>query len=43
MLSASLNPTGTLTGSNALFRAIDFDNYVELFNDPQRPVRRAGS
>ena len=37
VLSASLNPTGTLVGSNQLFRAIDFGNYVELFNRPQQP------
>jgi len=37
VLSASLNPTGTLVGSNALFRSIDFSNYVELFNRPQQP------
>ncbi|KQR16510.1 sugar ABC transporter permease [Cellulomonas sp. Leaf334] len=32
VLSASLNPGGTLTGSNQLFRTIDFENYRELFN-----------
>ncbi len=37
VISASLNPTGTLVGSNALFRTIDFSNYVELFNRPQQP------
>jgi arabinogalactan oligomer/maltooligosaccharide transport system permease protein len=37
VLSASLNPTGTLVGSNQLFRAIDFSNYVELFQRPQQP------
>lgn len=37
VLSASLNPTGTLVGSNVLFRTIDFGNYVELFNLPQQP------
>lgn len=37
VLSASLNPNGTLVGSNALFRTIDFGNYVELFNRPQQP------
>ena len=37
VLSASLNPTGTLVGSNALFRTIDFGNYIELFNRPQQP------
>jgi arabinogalactan oligomer / maltooligosaccharide transport system permease protein len=37
VLSASLNPTGTLVGSNVLFRTIDFGNYVELFQLPQQP------
>lgn len=37
VLSASLNPTGTLVGSNELFRTIDFSNYVELFQRPQQP------
>jgi len=37
VLSASLNPTGTLVGSNTLFRSIDFRNYVELFQLPQQP------
>jgi len=29
-LSASLNPSGTLTGSNQLFRTIDLANYADL-------------
>jgi arabinogalactan oligomer/maltooligosaccharide transport system permease protein len=37
VLSASLNPTGTLVGSNTLFRTIDFGNYIELFQLPQQP------
>ncbi|SFS07285.1 carbohydrate ABC transporter membrane protein 2, CUT1 family [Agrococcus baldri] len=37
VLSASLNPTGTLTGSNELFRNLSFENYVDLFSDPRRP------
>jgi arabinogalactan oligomer/maltooligosaccharide transport system permease protein len=37
VLSASLNPTGTLTGSNALFRSLSPENYVALFTDPNRP------
>lgn len=37
VLSASLNPNGTLVGSNALFRDIDIRNYIELFNRPQQP------
>jgi len=30
-LSASLNPGGTLTGSNQLFRTVSLENYSELF------------
>ncbi len=30
VLSASLNPIGTLTGSNELFRAFTLDNYIEI-------------
>lgn len=37
VLSASLNPTGTLVGSNQLFRAFDIANYIELFNRPTLP------
>ncbi|MET4099221.1 arabinogalactan oligomer/maltooligosaccharide transport system permease protein [Agrococcus sp. UYP10] len=37
VLSASLNPGGTLTGSNALFRNFSLENYVDLFTDPNRP------
>lgn len=37
VLSASLNPTGTLVGSNALFRTIDVSNYIELFQRKQQP------
>jgi arabinogalactan oligomer/maltooligosaccharide transport system permease protein len=37
VLSASLNPTGTLVGSNQLFRALDIGNYIELFNRPTLP------
>ena len=37
VLSASLNPRGTLTGSNQLFSAIGFDSYVRILNDPQIP------
>ncbi len=32
--SASLNPGGTLTGSNALFRSFDLTNYHTLFSGP---------
>jgi arabinogalactan oligomer/maltooligosaccharide transport system permease protein len=37
VLSASLNPSGTLVGSNQLFRAVDLGNYIELFNRPTLP------
>ena len=37
VLSASLNPGGTLTGSNQLFRALSLDNYVQLLSDERRP------
>jgi arabinogalactan oligomer / maltooligosaccharide transport system permease protein len=37
VLSSSLNPTGTLVGSNVLFSKIDFGNYIGLFNRPQQP------
>lgn len=37
VLSGSLNVGGTLTGSNALFQNLGFQNYIDLFNDPYRP------
>ncbi|ALX65612.1 sugar ABC transporter permease [Microbacterium sp. XT11] len=37
VLSASLNPRGTLTGSNQLFSAIGFDSYLRILSDPQAP------
>jgi arabinogalactan oligomer / maltooligosaccharide transport system permease protein len=37
VFSASLNPNGTLTSANGLFRVIDFSGYVELFNRPRQP------
>nr|WP_235565460.1 sugar ABC transporter permease [Microbacterium sp. Root166] len=37
VVSASLNPRGTLTGSNQLFAAIGFDSYVRILTDPQIP------
>ncbi len=37
VLSVSLNPIGTLTGSNELFRRIDFGNFVELLDNPEQP------
>lgn len=37
VISASLNPNGTLTGSNQLFQSVSGQNYVDLFSDPRRP------
>lgn len=37
ILSASLNPIGTLTGSNQLFSQISTRNYERLFNEPSIP------
>ncbi|WP_277245150.1 sugar ABC transporter permease [Micrococcus terreus] len=37
VLSASLDPTGTMAGSNDLFSSFSTQNYVDLFNDPARP------
>jgi len=37
VLSASLNPIGTLTGSNTLFSAFNFESYGRILNNPQVP------
>ncbi len=37
VISSSLNPNGTLTGSNALFSTIGLDSYIRILNDPQVP------
>ncbi|WP_430648063.1 sugar ABC transporter permease [Agromyces sp. GXS1127] len=37
VISSSLNPNGTLTGSNALFSKIGFDAYARILSDPQVP------
>jgi len=37
VFSSSLNPNGTLTGSNALFSAIGFDSYWRILTNPQNP------
>jgi len=37
ILSASLNPIGTLTGSNQLFSNVSLRNYERLFTDPSVP------
>jgi arabinogalactan oligomer/maltooligosaccharide transport system permease protein len=40
VLSASLNPGGTLLTANGLFRNISFDSYIALFQDPNYPYGR---
>ncbi|MFC5380814.1 sugar ABC transporter permease [Aquipuribacter nitratireducens] len=40
VISASLNPAGTLTASNQLFSRIGTDNYEALFNTPVFPFPR---
>lgn len=37
VLSAALNPSGTMTGSNELFTAFSLQNFRDLFNNPQQP------
>jgi len=37
VLSASLNPSGTLLSANGLFSVIDPSNYIHLFNLPEQP------
>ncbi len=37
VLSSALNPSGSLTGSNQLFRSISIENFVKLFSMPGRP------
>jgi arabinogalactan oligomer/maltooligosaccharide transport system permease protein len=37
VVSSSLNPQGTLTGSNALFSRIGLDSYVRILSSPQIP------
>jgi len=37
VLSAALNPTGTMAGSTALFTNIGLQNFVDLFSNEQRP------
>ena len=37
VLSASLNPQGTLTGSNQLFSRIGFDAYARMLSTPEAP------
>ncbi|MBG6085218.1 arabinogalactan oligomer/maltooligosaccharide transport system permease protein [Zhihengliuella flava] len=37
VLSAALNPTGTMAGTTSLFTNIGLQNFVDLFSDPDRP------
>ncbi|MGL3151675.1 sugar ABC transporter permease [Microbacterium sp. A82] len=37
ILSASLNPGGTLLTANSLFSNVNFESYVTLFNSPRSP------
>ena len=37
VLSSSLNPHGTLTGSNALFSKVGLDAYIRILNTPEQP------
>ena len=37
IVSVSVNPTGTLTGSNRLFEAFDLGNYERLLSNPATP------
>jgi arabinogalactan oligomer/maltooligosaccharide transport system permease protein len=37
VVSASLNPSGSLVGSNQLFGTINFANYAALFTNPDQP------
>ena len=37
VISSSLNPQGTLTGSNALFSEIGLDSYVRILTNPEVP------
>ncbi|GAA4926678.1 sugar ABC transporter permease [Nesterenkonia rhizosphaerae] len=37
VLSASLNPAGTLITANRLFTTVSLDSYIDLFNRPQQP------
>ena len=40
VLSASLDPTGTMASSNRLFSSFSGQNYVDLFSNPNRPFGR---
>ena len=36
VVSASLNPSGSLVGSNQLFATVDFSNFAALFANPEQ-------
>lgn len=40
VLSAALNPSGTLVSTNGLFSTISFGNFQDLFADPQKPFAK---
>lgn len=40
VLSAALNPSGTLVTTNGLFSTISFGNFQDLFADPQKPFAK---
>lgn len=40
VISASLDPAGTMTGSNRFFARVSLDNYEKLFAAPNRPYGR---
>ena len=40
VLSAALNPSGTLVSTNGLFSTISFGNFQDLFTDPQKPFAK---
>ncbi|OJU42235.1 MAG: sugar ABC transporter permease [Microbacterium sp. 69-10] len=37
IVSASLNPNGSLVGANAMFTSFDLGNYITLFTSPAQP------
>ncbi|MCC9206346.1 sugar ABC transporter permease [Arthrobacter sp. zg-Y769] len=40
VLSAALNPSGTLVSTNGLFSTLSFGNFQDLFADPQKPFAK---
>ncbi|MDF2847900.1 MAG: maltooligosaccharides transporter inner rane subunit [Oerskovia sp.] len=37
IVSASLNPFGSLVNANSLFASVEFTNYIDLFSNPVQP------